>query len=152
MSPFQSGAAFPAAQNSTSCSGSYEPVIQVGPPPYFHESPAQVSTPFSPSPGTVNVRHLRSPVLTSYASTYPRTPYSPPAMPTITLSFTTSGATVELKPSAYLSSTAFHTTLPVFRSKATSRASSVAINTLSSAIATPRLVGPQQIRKSSGNG
>ena len=55
-------------------------------------SAGQVSLPGSPGAGTVQKRHARLPVLASYASRNPRIANSPPAMPTMTLSLTMSGA------------------------------------------------------------
>ena len=66
------------------------------PPPRFHESPSQLSLPFSPGPGTTQKRQARLPVAASKASMKPRMPYSAPAMPTTTLSLTISGAEVAL--------------------------------------------------------
>ena len=77
-------------------SGSYEPVTQIEPPPVFQESPPQVSPPRSPGPATVLKRQTCFPVLASNAARNPRIPYSPPAGPTMTLSFTTRGASVRL--------------------------------------------------------
>jgi hypothetical protein len=57
-------------------------------------SSVHVSWPGSPGPGTVLKRQTSFPVFASYAAMKPRMPYSPPAGPMITLSFTTSGAIV----------------------------------------------------------
>ena len=72
------------------------PVSQVAPPPVFQLSPFHVSWPNSPGPGIVSNRHSRLPVAASYASMKPLVANSPPAMPRITLSFTTSGGLVML--------------------------------------------------------
>src|SRR4029453_13677353 len=97
--PSQSGPGFPVPQYVRFSSGSYEPVTQIGAPPCIHESPPHVSWPASPGPGTVLKRQTSLPVLTPPAAMKPRTPNSPPAVPAITLSFTTRGATVNAYPS-----------------------------------------------------
>ena len=66
----------------------------VAPPPWTQLSPGQDSLPGSPGDGTVQKRHASLPLFASYASRNPRMPASPPLMPTITLSPTTSGAAV----------------------------------------------------------
>ena len=68
------------------------PVIQVLPPPCRPESPGQVSEPGSPGAGIVYVRHSSFPVSGSSAATNPRTPNSPPDVPTISLPLAMSGA------------------------------------------------------------
>ena len=57
--------------------------------------------------------------------TQPRTPYSPPELPTSTLSFTTSGAIVMVSPLLMLPSLVRHTSLPVLASTAIVLSSSV---------------------------
>ncbi len=57
-------------------------------------SPGQLSEPGSPGAGIVQKRQTSLPVSASYAATNPRTPSSPPEVPTSTLSFTTRGALV----------------------------------------------------------
>ena len=71
------------------------PVTQIDPPPRRYASVfGQVFEPNSSGPATVLKRQIFLPVAASKASMKPRMPYSAPAMPRITLSFTTSGATV----------------------------------------------------------
>ena len=55
----------------------------------------------------------------SYAVRLPRTPNSPPEMPTRTLSLTTIGALVPVSPIFGSPLTAFQTSSPVFMSRAT---------------------------------
>src|SRR5215471_8382954 len=85
LSPYRSAPGLPAPQYSVFSLGSNVPVIQVGPPPLTQESPSQVSPPGSPFAGIVQTRQMRAPVFASYASRNPRTPCSPPPIPTITL-------------------------------------------------------------------
>jgi len=70
-------------------------VAQTEAPPVIHEFPAHVSCPRSPGPGIVLNRQSSLPVFASSAARKPRMPNSPPTVPTMTLSFTTSGATVK---------------------------------------------------------
>src|SRR4029079_14073070 len=91
--PSQSGPGFPVPQYVRFNSGSYEPVTQMGAPPCIHESPPHVSCPASPGLGTVLLSHTYFSCVASHAAMKPRTPYSPPAVPAIALSFTTSAAT-----------------------------------------------------------
>src|SRR5271154_1056940 len=115
LAEYMSDAAFPVPQYTRLRPGSNDPVIQVAPPPYLQLSPFQVSLPFSPLPGIVKKRHARRPVLASKAVKYPRNALSPPAVPTITLSLTKSGAAVMLHPHCFESLVAaFHTSAPVF--------------------------------------
>src|SRR4051812_48020844 len=89
------------------------------------------------------VRHTRSPVSRLNASRWPRFPNSPPELPTMTMSLTTSGATVALSPartSPYVWSQIF---LPVAASSAITWAARVVTKTLPSATATPRFTLPQ---------
>ena len=75
-------------------------------------------------------------------------PNSPPPTPTITLSFTTSGAIV-IEYASFTSATAmFQSGWPFFASIAMRCASSVPMNSVSPRIATPRLLAPQQTRAS----
>ena len=62
------------------------------PPPVFQASFFQESPPGSPGSATVLNFQASLPVLASKAAMKPRMPYSPPAMPMMTLSFTISGA------------------------------------------------------------
>src|SRR3954447_15961379 len=126
-------------------SGSNVLVTQQLPPPRCQASPSsgQVSDPGSPGLGTMYVRHTRSPVSRLNASAWPRLPNSPPELPTMTMSLTTSGATVALSPartSPYVWSQIF---FPVAASSAMMCAFSVATKTLPSATATPRFTLPQ---------
>jgi hypothetical protein len=70
-------------------------------------------------------RQARRPVAASSAVSQPRTPNSPPLLPTRTLSFTTSGAIVMLSPLLMSPTATFHTSRPVAASTATVWASSV---------------------------
>ena len=74
------------------------------------------SCPGSPGPGTVLKRHTSRPVFASNAAMNPRMPYSPPAGPMITLSFTTSGAIVNEYPRSGLETETSHTGLPFLAS------------------------------------
>ncbi len=80
----------------------------------------------------------------------PRTPYSPPELPTITRSMTTSGATVALSPARMSAKTRSHTGLPVAASSAIRCPLGVTKNTRPFATATPRLTLPQQSGTSNG--
>ncbi len=64
--------------------------------------------------------HAFFPVFKSYAIKRPRTPYSPPEMPVITLSLKTWGALVLVSPIFGLPFLTAHTSLPVLASSATS--------------------------------
>ena len=75
-------------------------MIQPEPPPYFHDSPAHVSTFGSPSAGIVYVFHTTLPSSADKARTQPRTPYSAPAVPWIILPLRAIGMIVEV--SAYV--------------------------------------------------
>src|SRR3989442_7295086 len=70
-------------------------------------------------------------------------PNSPPATPAMTLSFTTSGATVIAYPALAFATLVFQMGRPVFASSATRCASRVARNSVSPRIARPRLTDPQ---------
>src|SRR3989442_14547471 len=94
--------------------------------------------------GIVYQVHISAPVATLYARTNPRMPYSAPEVPMMTLSSITSGAMVWVYPSAGSPVCAAHFSLPVASSSATSCPSRVPPNTEPPAIATPRLLGPQQ--------
>jgi len=73
------------------------------------------------------------PVAASSAVSQPRTPYSPPELPTITLSFTTSGAIVIDSPLAMSPSFVRQISLPLAASTAIVCASSVLKKTRPSA-------------------
>ena len=124
-SPFQSGAGLPTPQYVRFRSGSYEPVTQIDPPPRFQESPDHVSCPGSPGPGIVLNRQSSSPVFGSMAAMKPRMPYSPPAEPRISLSFTTKGACVSEYPPVGSTICLLKTTAPLLASRATNRPSMV---------------------------
>ena len=87
----------------------------------------------------------------SNAAMKPRMPNSPPPTPTITLSFTTSGASVIEYASFTSASVMFQRGRPFFASIAITCASSVPMNNVSPRSATPRLFEPQQTR-ASGDG
>jgi hypothetical protein len=70
-------------------------------------------------------RHTSLPVFRSSAITQPRTPISPPESPTMTLSFTASGAIVTVSPMSMLPTRVRHTSLPVAASTAMVWSSSV---------------------------
>src|SRR5512138_197781 len=129
-------------------SGSKEPVTQIGPPPCLQASgsPFHVSCPGSPGPGTVLKRHASLPVAASYAAMNPRIPNSPPPTPTITLSFTTSGACMIEYPASARSTLIFHASSPVLALIATRYASTVPMNRVLPRMASPRLLLPQQLR------
>ena len=74
--------------------GSYEPVTQIGAPPVFQESPAQVSLPGSPGAGMVYLRHNFFPVSGSQPSRNPRVVDSPPATPEINTPLATIGTAI----------------------------------------------------------
>ena len=146
-----------------SSSGSYDPVSHAAAPPCIQASGSQyvsgsgghashVSCPGSPGPGMVWKRHTSSPVAASSAAMKPRTPRSPPAEPMITMSLTTSGARVNEYARWRSASSTFQSSVPVAASSATTCASSVAMNTRSPRIATPRLFDPQHARWSGGVG
>ena len=94
--------------------------------------------------GTVQKRQIRRPVAGSYASTNPRIPNSPPLAPTMIFPSAASGAMVNEYPSAGEAAVVSQATLPVWRSSAMTRASSVARKTRSPYTATPRFTTPQQ--------
>src|ERR687889_1464740 len=133
-------------------SGSYVGVTQQFAPPRCHASPSdgQVSDPGSPGLGTMYVRQTRSPVSRLNASTCPRTPNSPPELPTMTLSFTTRGATVALSPARTSPCTVSQSFSPFSASSATTWAFKVARKTFPSATATPRFTLPQHSETSNG--
>src|SRR6185312_8801091 len=163
--PSRSGDGLPTAKNNRCDAGSYVGVIHTPPPPRCHASPycaiaafsasmlrcngspslvVGVNFPSHPLSNTVCADHSGWPLLLLCARTNPPMPYSPPEMPTITLSPTISGAIVSLYPASGSSTCTSHCTAPVFASSATRCASSVAMNTVPSEIATQRLFGPQQ--------
>ncbi len=74
-------------------------------------------------------------------------PASPPLMPTITLSFTASGAIVIEWPVSLSATGTSQRTAPVCASSAISTPSSEPTKTLSSRMATPRLVAGKPIRR-----
>src|ERR1700746_3984099 len=74
----------------------------------------------------------------------PRMPYSPPAVPTIATSRTTSGASVSVSPIAGAAILRPHTSSPVALLSANNRPSSETEITLSFHSAMPRLLTPQQ--------
>src|SRR5215469_17128160 len=84
--PSKSGAALLVVQYRVSSSGSYVPGIHVVAPPCKYKSPGQLSEPNSPGPGMVHNFHLSAPFLASKAARNPRTPESPPDVPTMTSS------------------------------------------------------------------
>src|SRR5688572_6416936 len=150
-SPFQSGPGLPTPQYVRFDSGSYEPVVQIDPPPVFHESPAHVSWPGSPGCGTVLNFQICLPVTGSYAAMNPLMPYSPPAGPTITLSLTTRGATVPEYPCSGFPIGVVHSRRPSRASMPTRFASIVLMNNVCPRTARPRLMRPQHAR-ASGDG
>src|SRR5688500_160405 len=75
----------------------------------------------------------------------PRVGNSDPLTPTITLSFTTSGAIVTEYPFAPSAIGDSQMTLPSFTFSATRRASTVPIYSTSPSAANPRLMAPQQL-------
>src|SRR6185312_112728 len=147
--------------------GSYEYQPQVGPPPSFHCSPCQLlseeSLPTGASLPSVQVMvlagsnnkslsgpvlhavHAFLPVFRSYAIRRPRTPYSPPEMPVITLSLKTCGALVFVSPILGLPFLTAHTTLPVAASRATRVVSACCRKIFPSPYARPRLTVSQHM-------
>src|SRR3569833_921730 len=112
-------------------SGSYEIQPHTVPPPILQASGGQVCTPRSAllslqkkglksgpistsvSGPVLKAFHLIAPFLASTAVSQPRTPYSPPLLPTRTLPFTTSGAMVMVSPLLISPSRVFHRCLPL---------------------------------------
>src|SRR5919199_1922292 len=150
--PSKSGAGLPVPQYMRLSSGSYMPVTQQLPPPRAHASPSagQVADPRSPGFGTVYVRQTCRPVSIWNASRWPRTPNSPPELPTMTRFFTTRGATVALSPARTSPCTVSQTFSPVSASSAITWAFRVATKTFPFATATPRFTLPQQSDTSYG--
>ena len=70
------------------------PVSQAVEQPCSTALPAHVFASGSPGAGIVQKRQTSSPVLALYAAMKPRSPSSPPDVPEITRSLTTSGAEV----------------------------------------------------------
>ena len=91
------------------------------------------------------------PVRASNAAMNPRMPNSPPPTPTITLSFTTSGARVIEYASFTSASVTFQSGRPFLASIATRCASSVPMNSVSPRIATPRLPSALEILQTRKN-
>src|SRR3954452_381605 len=85
-----------------------------------------------------------APVFSSSAVTQPRTPISPPLLPTSTLPLTTTGAIVIVSPLLISPSLVCQSSLPVLASIATVWLSSVFRKTLSLLKASPRLTTSQQ--------
>lgn len=83
------------------------------------------------------------PVAASSALTHPRTPNSPPLLPTSTFPFTTSGDMVTVSPLRMSPTFVFHASLPVTASTAQTWASSVVMYTRPSAYMAPRLTRSQ---------
>src|SRR3954470_23198867 len=88
-------------------------------------------------------RQATAPVPASSAVSHPRTPISPPELPTSTFPFTTSGAIVIVSPMLMSPTLVFHTSFPVAASTATTLASSVLKTILPSANDGPRLTTSQ---------
>jgi hypothetical protein len=88
-------------------------------------------------------RHAILPVAASSAVSHPRTPSSPPLLPTSTLPFTTSGAMVMVSPRAMSPSLVRQSSWPVAASSAIVWLSSVLKKSLPSANAAPRLTTSQ---------
>src|SRR5439155_26960338 len=84
------------------------------------------------------------PLARSSALSQPRTPISPPELPTRTLPFTTRGAIVIVSPMLMSPTFVFHTSFPVFATTATTWSSSVLKTILPSANEGPRLTTSQQ--------
>ena len=104
-------------QYSVFVSGSNVPDSHVAPPPHSIR-PAHVSAPGSPFAGMVCVRQISSPVFGDRAAMNPRIPLSPPALPTMTLSLTMSGADVEVVPFSVSANFRLKMKAPVCRSSA----------------------------------
>src|SRR6476469_10377043 len=100
--------------------------------------------PTSASGPVLNTFHAILPVPASSAASQPRTPNSPPALPTSTLPFTTSGAMVMLSPLLMSPSLVFHSSFPEFASTAMVLPSSVLMMTLPCQYTAPRLTTSQQ--------
>ena len=126
------GPGLPIPQYTVFSSGSYEPVIQVDPPPSFQVSPFQVSPPGSSGDGIVWVRHRCLPVAGSHPSMKPRVPNSAPEMPVMTTPSATSGATVIEYPSLMSAAFCRQISLPELASRAITLASSVVRKSLPS--------------------
>ena len=118
--PSRSGDGLPIATYSIFVASSYAGVIHTPPPPFFQASAYLAESAFSsaisrwrslpsgvvfahtphqpPSSGEGIVYHVQTsaPVAPLKALTQPRMPYSPPDVPTITLSPTASGAMVNV--------------------------------------------------------
>src|ERR1043165_3944966 len=84
------------------------------------------------------------PLPRSKAVSQPRTPISPPLLPTRTLFFTISGAIVLVSPRLISPSLVFHISLPLLASTATVCTSRVLKTILPSAYAAPRFTTSQQ--------
>src|SRR6185437_14894583 len=147
--------------------GSYEYQPHVGPPPSFHCCPCQLLSEESLPTGAIlpsvqvmvlaasNSKSLSGPVLhavhtffpllRSYAIRRPRTPYSPPEIPVITLSLKTFGAFVFVSPILGLPFLTDHSTFPVAASSATRVVSACCRKILPSPYARPRLTVSQHM-------
>src|SRR5688572_18111243 len=88
--------------------------------------------------------HTTAPVSALSAAIQPRTPNSPPLLPTSTLSFTTSGAIVSVSPRLMSPRAADQRSAPDAASTASVRLSSVLKYTAPSAYTAPRLTTSQQ--------
>src|SRR4029078_11706868 len=87
--------------------------------------------------------HSSLPLARSSALSQPRTPISPPELPTSTLPFTTSGAIVIVSPVLMSPTLVFHTSFPVAASTATTLLSRVLTTIFPSANDGPRLTTSQ---------
>src|SRR5262249_19178973 len=117
------------------------PGIQAPPPPVRQESPPQVCL-ASSVPATVKNSHFFWPVLASTPNSGPREVHSPPWLPMMMVSLTTSGAPVKPTVSfSELTSLVSQAFLPVFMSSAIRWPSTVPTYTLPCPSATPRLYG-----------
>ena len=91
----------------------------------------------------LNAFHASFPLFASSAAIQPRTPNSPPELPTSTLPFTTSGAMVMLSPLLMSPSFVFQSCLPVSASTAMVLPSRVLMMTLPCQYTAPRLTTSQ---------
>ena len=125
-------------------SGSIAGCVQTGPPPYFQESPSQVSWPNSPGPGSVQNFQTSLPVFASYAPNCPRTPLFAAADADVDQAVVVDGGRAR-RASRGSASCVFQT-----RRRSSDRARSGALSrrpekTLPSATATPRFVPPSVV-------
>src|SRR5262249_51821515 len=116
------GTGLPVPHRVWLVAGSKVPVTHTAPPPVRQALvlPFQVSLPGSPGAGIVYFCHRRLPVVASSPAIQSRTPWSPLAAPTLTLSLMAGGPAVKVT-SGVSENEVSHTTLPVSLSVAMMR-------------------------------